>query len=70
MEKASKAYAEALDVAGALPNTHPIKLGLALNYSVFYYEIKNSPEEACKMAKKVRLVVESNWRSDTQLMTI
>uniref|UniRef100_A0A672YZ77 Tyrosine 3-monooxygenase/tryptophan 5-monooxygenase activation protein, zeta polypeptide n=1 Tax=Sphaeramia orbicularis TaxID=375764 RepID=A0A672YZ77_9TELE len=32
--------------------THPIRLGLALNYSVFFYEIENKPEEACKLANQ------------------
>ncbi|RZS02426.1 hypothetical protein BHM03_00032478, partial [Ensete ventricosum] len=35
-----------------LAPTHPIRLGLALNFSVFYYEIMNSPERACHLAKE------------------
>ncbi|XP_012081645.1 14-3-3-like protein GF14 kappa isoform X2 [Jatropha curcas] len=47
------AYKAAQDIALAeLSPTHPIRLGLALNYSVFYYEILNSSEKACSMAKQ------------------
>ncbi|KAL9255271.1 14-3-3-like protein [Drosera capensis] len=42
-----------LDIALAeLAPTHPIRLGLALNFSVFYYEIMNSPDRACSLAKQ------------------
>lgn len=46
------AYKSASEIATTdLPPTHPIRLGLALNFSVFYYEILNSPERACRLAK-------------------
>ncbi|XP_022666048.1 14-3-3 protein epsilon-like isoform X1 [Varroa jacobsoni] len=46
------AYKSASDIATSeLPPTHPIRLGLALNFSVFYYEIMNSPDRACRLAK-------------------
>ena len=48
-----KAYEAASKTADAdLSPTHPIRLGLALNFSVFYYEIMNSPERACHLAKQ------------------
>jgi 14-3-3 protein epsilon len=50
-ERAHDAYKKATEKATGLPTTHPIRLGLALNYSVFNFEILNSPEEACKLAK-------------------
>jgi 14-3-3 protein epsilon len=47
------AYKEASDIAGqSLAPTHPIRLGLALNFSVFFYEIMNSPDRACQLAKQ------------------
>jgi 14-3-3 protein epsilon len=47
------AYKAASDIAiTELPSTHPIRLGLALNFSVFCYEILNSPDRACQLAKQ------------------
>ncbi|XP_074528114.1 14-3-3 protein epsilon [Halichoeres trimaculatus] len=51
-ENSLVAYKAASDIAMIeLPPTHPIRLGLALNFSVFYYEILNSPDRACGLAK-------------------
>jgi len=49
--KSEEAYKQASEAAGSLASTHPIKLGLALNFSVFYYEIMNKPDQACSLAK-------------------
>lgn len=52
-ENTLSAYKAAQDIATAeLAPTHPIRLGLALNFSVFYYEILNSPDRACNLAKQ------------------
>lgn len=52
-DQSLEAYKAASEVANVdLAPTHPIRLGLALNFSVFYYEILNSPERACHLAKQ------------------
>ena len=41
IDNANRVYQEAMNLATAqMPPTHPIRLGLVLNYSVFYYEVK------------------------------
>jgi hypothetical protein len=52
-EGAKDAYTSAMKIAKAsLPETHPTRLGLALNFSVCYYEILKKPEKACELAKE------------------
>jgi len=53
VEEANLAYKEAFEISEKeLKPTNPIRLGLALNYSVFHYEIRSQPGEACSLAKK------------------
>jgi len=55
--ESQKSYQSALDIAkDQMQPTHPIRLGLALNYSVFFYEILNAPDRACHLAKQVVLM--------------
>ena len=49
----SESYQKAQEILEKeLPPTNPIRLGLALSYSVFYYEILNDPVKACELAKR------------------
>ncbi|XP_059068987.1 14-3-3-like protein B [Cryptomeria japonica] len=61
-----------------LPPTHPIKLGLSLNFSVFYYEILNSPERAFHLAKlafdeaieELDTLSEESYKDNTLIMQL
>ena len=47
-QSALKAYSEANQIS--LPPCNPIKLGLALNFSVFHYEVLKNHKAACELA--------------------
>lgn len=50
---ALEAYLKATDVANSsLAPTHPIRLGLALNFSVFYYEIMKEHDLGFQLARQ------------------
>lgn len=52
-EKAKQAYQKAMDIATSqLTKANPAYLGLALNYSVFLYEIIGQKQEAIDLADK------------------
>jgi 14-3-3 protein epsilon len=51
-KEALNAYKQASEHAKELSSVNPIALGLALNFSVFYYEVMNDHETACSIAKE------------------
>lgn len=78
IKESDKAYGKATENANQLPTTHPIRLGLALNFSVFYYEIMNDHEKACSLAKKafddaiaeLDNLQEDNYKDSTLIMQL
>lgn len=79
LNRADKPSKTATDVAQTeLTPTHPIRLGLALNFSVFYYEILNSPDRACHLAKQafddaiaeLDSLSEESYRDSTLIMQL
>lgn len=73
------AYKTACDKAMIeLPPTHPVRLGLMLNFSVFYYDIMKSPERSCRLAKQafddaiaeLDTLSEESYRDSTIIMQL
>ena len=54
LEKVKQAALAAYNSANEinLPPCNPIKLGLALNFSVFHYEVMKNHKQACELADK------------------
>lgn len=75
----SNHYKRAMEIATlALAPTHPIRLGLALNYSVCFYEILKEPQQACDLAKnafdeaisKLDQLEETDYKDSTLIMQL
>lgn len=71
-------YEEALNESIVLPPTNPVRLGLALNFSVFYYEIAKNKDKACILAKQafdeaiseLDQLSEENYKDSTLIMQL
>jgi 14-3-3 protein epsilon len=77
--KAADMYSKALTIAQKkLTPTHPIRLGLALNYSVCFYEILKDKQKACDLAKtafdqaisKLDKLDEASYKDSTLIMQL
>jgi 14-3-3 protein epsilon len=77
-DRALDAYKSALEIAEELLPTNPIRLGLALNFSVFYYEIMNSPDNAIQLAKtafdnaieRLESLTDDSYKDSTLIMQL
>lgn len=79
IESARRSYEQATTIATSeLSPTHPIRLGLALNFSVFYFEILANSTKACQMAqnafdeaiKALDQCIEEHYRDSTLIMQL
>lgn len=77
--KTKEFYDKAYEIAAEhLAPTCPIRLGLALNYSVCYYEILKDPDKACTLAKnafdeaisKLDALEENDYKDSTLIMQL
>jgi len=78
-KKAAQFYGQAMDIAkDKLDPTDPIRLGLALNYSVCFYEILKDKKKACELAKsafdnaisKLDQLSEESYKDSTLIMQL
>ncbi|KAL4496194.1 hypothetical protein ABPG72_012931 [Tetrahymena utriculariae] len=78
-KSALQAYCHASDIAiKELNTTHPTRLGLALNFSVFYYEVMNNPTTAQNLAKQafqdaladIENIKENQFKDATTIMQL
>ncbi|KAF8915873.1 14-3-3 domain-containing protein, partial [Mucidula mucida] len=64
-EKSLNAYKMAyMHALSALDPAHPTRLGLALNFSVFYHDVHQSPDRACHLAKSALDDAVSTFKQD------
>ena len=77
-EESIKSYELAFETSKNFQPSNPIKLAIALNFSIFYYDIMNSPENASKMAKlafdsaiaDIENVTDENYKETTQILQL
>jgi len=78
-QQSRQAYEAAHELAQQeLAATNPLRLGLALNFSVFHYEVLNNSDEACKMARiafedaiaELDRVDDSSYKDTTLIMSL
>ncbi|ELQ76491.1 Multifunctional chaperone (14-3-3 family) [Trachipleistophora hominis] len=76
--ESKNAYEKASEIANELAPVNSLRLGLCLNYSVFYYEIEKMPDKACMLAKQafddaikdIDVLSEEHYKDSTLIMQL